>query len=407
MKKKLCGVLACLMLLSCCVFTGCKEKAEPDSGKTGEFSQDGFVNYMGSQMIAAPEGYYAFDDAFLYFITPDFKEKTVVCGKPDCPHNTMESKDMMTYTECDGFFPGSGYPNIAYYEGYLYVLCDSQGGAGDPVIYKVAMDGSERTVFYEGAQFMGGFRIHEGNMYIAELTFQTSGVSNIVKKVSMSDKKDVKVLFEKQDFQNAQINRLDCYGDYCYFYLFGTEGDTGVRYYRVDINSGKTDVLFDTQSEIAYLYMNDYGVLIEDEKIIPQENEAQVDWKSKYYHIEQGKEDLEEITEEAFPALEGMKTLRGMDDKYIYFSTKHSFNSVPAEEALKLYVYTYEGELAAKIPSGILEGKLYWVLPGTDEYMFVQVLSGEDDIIACEHYDYYYIDKSQFQGGEAEMKKIL
>lgn len=407
--RKIYTIFPVVLLLSCLWISGCNTKEDKQERINESYPQGGFINYTGSQMIKTPQGYYAFKGNFLYFITPDLKKNTIVCSKPECIHNKNISDDYnyYDYADCDAFFPNS---QIGYYDGFLYIVAldfqrDMSNGYN---VYKVSMDGTEKTVFYEAEQQINGFCIYKENMYVAETVYavseNTSEKKIMVKKISMEDSTQVETLFETKDYPDSLFNRLECYGDYCYFYLLYAVGSSNIRYYKININTGKTDIVYDTQSEVAYLYMNDYGTLIEDEKNLPDNEEGLVDWESRYYYIKPGKDKAKEITEKDFPALENMKVLRNMDDKYIYFSTKHSFNSVPSGEELKIYVYTYEGELAAEIPIEHLRNALFFVLPGTDEYLFIQEMTTSGPGLI---YNFYYVDKSEFDGGEVTMKKLL
>ena len=65
-------------------------------------------------------------------------------------------------------------------------------------------------------------------------------------------------------------------------------------------------------------------------------------------------------------------------------------NALPEEERY-IYVYTYDGEEAARVlqPGGTFN----YIFPGSDDYMIVEVNDGESSAI------YYKVDKSEFGSG--------
>lgn len=401
MKKKIL-VLLHTVLPAILFLAGCNGGA---SEKTIEnVPQSNFINYTGSQMAAAPDGYYAFKDSFLYFITPDLSQHTIVCGKPECPHNTVTSSNLMDYLECNAFFPD---PRLSYYNGNLYISCNDYtytGGVRD-VIYKVSPDGSRKERIFEGGQFIDGFSIHKGKLYIAETTYQSSSVTKSIKEVPLNKPDNIKVLFETEDYSEAGLNRLDCYEDTCYFYLFGTEGDTGVKYFGIDLKTGKVRTLYETPNFTSFLYLNAYGALIEDQDLLSDGDISSVSWKSRYYRIKPGEKELTELTGEDFDAINDMATVKNMDDKYIYFCTP-SYGSLKDRTEQMLYIYTYSGDLAAKIPVSDFQDMLFFVLPGTKDKMFIQVMTTQSGIGGIS-YDYYYADKADFNGGTVSLKKFL
>ena len=106
------------------------------------------------------------------------------------------------------------------------------------------------------------------------------------------------------------------------------------------------------------------------------------------------------MTEEDFSAIATNDMLSNMDDKYIYFETINSDGGELTAEEQKVKVYDYDGNLQAEIPTGDM-GEMFWVLAGTDQYLFIQQRVVEDGSYAL-----WYVDKSEFNGGTVEPQKI-
>lgn len=72
--------------------------------------------------------------------------------------------------------------------------------------------------------------------------------------------------------------------------------------------------------------------------------------------------------------------------------------AVPKEEC-KLYIYTYDGELAATIKIGEL-GTTAMYYPGVGNDMIIKCMIDED-------YIFYHVDKETFCGEEVQLKEIF
>ena len=73
------------------------------------------------------------------------------------------------------------------------------------------------------------------------------------------------------------------------------------------------------------------------------------------------------------------------------------------EEDYYLRVYEHDGTLAAEIPTGEF-GILYYMFPGTEDYMFLETFP--EDFNPNSPMTFYYVDKSQFHGGIVEPQRI-
>lgn len=365
-------------------FTACSgQKAAPETEMT-DLPLDDFTGGTSNIMTATPEGYYAVTGGFLYYISADLQESTVVCSKPNCIHNELNVENMYDYTACDAYFWDAR--QIDYYNGSLYV--SENNGMGTD-IYKVSLDGTEKTLYYQ-SQPDCMLSIYNGYAYLAEKVYLTDGVVNRLTGFPVEDPDKAEVLFETDEYQNSTINRMRFYDGYCYFLLFdpaetGKKGDSA--YFRADLKSGDTEQMYDQLD--GGLEWNDYGLLIESKDYITFDPTAQ--WTSKYYHIQPDTGEETELTENDFSAIGTNDGFANMDDKYIYFRTMASNGEEMLPEERMVKVYDYEGNQQAQIPVSNL-GATIWVLPGTDEYLFIQTLNVQDG-----SYELWYADKFQFE----------
>lgn len=382
------GIISAVFLLAAC------SSRETGSGRGFEdHPLDDFTAYTSNIMTTTPEGYYAVIGEFLYYISPDFKESTIVCSKPDCIHNEKNITNTYEYTECDAYFMSA--QNIDYYDEYLYIL--AWNGSGND-LYQVSLDGTEKTLYYQ-AQVDCLFSIYNGYVYVGESSYTSEGKIHKLTAFPVDDPDKKEVLYESDDYPESTINRMRFYNGNCYFYLFdpvetGEKGDS--IYLKIDLESGKTEEMY-KQSD-CHLEWNDYGMLVEVMDYITFDPEAQ--WTSRYYHIDPDSGEEKELTEEDFSAIAANDMLSNMDDKYIYFETINSDGGELTTEEQKVKVYDYDGNLQAEIPTGDM-GEMFWVLAGTDQYLFIQQRVVEDGSYAL-----WYVDKSEFNGGTVEPQKI-
>ena len=395
MKKKiirhillLAGIISAMFL-----FTSCSnEKTEPEQNFE-DLPLDDFTAATSNIMTEAPEGYYIVTGNFLYYVSSDFQESTIVCSKPDCVHNDTDVKNLYDYTSCDAYFFDAR--QIDYYDGYLYV--SNWNGTGTD-IYRVSLDGTERTLFYQG-QVDCMFSIYNGYAYFGEAAYTTEGKIHKLTACPVEDPDKTEVLFETDEYPDATMNRMRFYHGNCYFYLFdsafrGEEGDS--IYWKINLQDGKAEQMYE-QSDCR-MEWNDYGILAEVKDYITFDPTTQ--WTSKYYHIDPDSGEKTELTENDFSAIGTNDAFTNMDDKYIYFRTTDSDGNELTPEEQKIKVYDYEGNLQAEIPTKDV-GEMIWILPGTDEHLFIQTTVREDGSYAL-----WYVDKSEFNGSTVEPQKI-
>lgn len=371
-----------------------------------EYPQGGFILHSGSPMVETPEGFYAFKGNYLYYITPDLQKSTVLCGKPECTHNTA-GNDLYATTDCNAFFED---PQIAYYDGSLYItsLNYNTEATGLPMaVYQVSMDGSERKLLLECGQFIGGLCIYKGNMYVADIVYDETGKKDRIQKISMENPTDVKTIFETNDYPDSTLNRFECYGDSCYFFFAPGTLDGSFESLKVNLENGESTLLHKSDKDTSLLYANDYGCIIEDQNVTHKNELGDWLWDSTYYKIAPGDTKAVPLTEEDFPLLAENPKLENIDDTYVYFSTMYylTWSEKSWPEDASIYACTYDGEVAATIPlSKEFEGCVFYALPGTDDYLFVYSQKFTEGIPETR---YYYAPKAEFgNGAVVQLKEI-
>lgn len=393
MKKGMLSLCMISMGVSLLLYSCDKKAANVQSDMDAE--QNDFVTYTGANMVYTPEGYYALQNGFLYYISPDFSKSTVVCDKPECIHHDLDIENLNEYTVCNAFFLGN--PIIDYYDGYLYIGAGNDVGYGD-AIYKLSLDGSERKKYYVSEAHMQGFDIYRGNVYLGEEYYTAEKKTQKITRFPVEDPGKMETLFETDQYPEGTLNRMRFYDGNCYFYIvYSEETEDGYKnggaYYTIDLGSGEVNQISD-QPDCNWAW-NDYGILVEMKKFVGDTPK----WTSEYYRIDPHTGDKTELTGEDFVSIDANDMFENMDDRYLYFMTKNWGEEVVPKEQQRIFVYDYEGNLAAEIPSGDFEGSFY-VLPGTEQYMFIQM---QKDGLTNE---FYYVDKEKFDGGRIEATKI-
>ena len=136
-------------------------------------------------------------------------------------------------------------------------------------------------------------------------------------------------------------------------------------------------------------------------------------WTEEYYsiptedgelHIPSDTEKMQQLTKDDFASIGNHELLRNMDEDYVYFiSVNYGDQAVPQEDQ-KIHVYSQDGQMAAEISAAEL-GELYYILPGNEDYMFIQVVPIMDGVYNPANI-FYYVDKSEFNGGTVEAHRI-
>lgn len=388
----LCRLLVPFLLLPLALAGCSRETGTAVMAIDEDFPQGGYITPAGSAMVETPLGYYAFRDGYLYYITPDLQKSTVLCSKPECLHDKNTSENTMELYECDAFFDVAA--SVAYFQDHLYVCANSPDNVYESVIYQLSLDGTQRTVFYEPRQSISGFCICDGELYLGMTMYGDFGKTITIQKSPMENPEKSEILFQTDQYPAASLNRLDCYGDSLYFYLYPLENGAGACYYQVDRKTGQSSILYETTHTGAFLYMGAQGCYVNDHEVTGVNEAGDQLIASTHFYIPPGEDQAGAValTEEDFPPLAQPLTLCGLDEDYLYYvtTTLPLWSDAAWPEEVNLYVCTYQGEVAATISLENFRSSLFYLLTGSEDYLILQ--QGNYDI------HYYFIPRSGLQG---------
>ncbi|GFI29858.1 hypothetical protein IMSAGC013_01245 [Lachnospiraceae bacterium] len=395
--KKIVSAVIVLAFLCLLLGIGCHSGSGKGFGESSETAGD-FVAFLSAPITASPEGYYIVQRGFVYYVSHDFQKSTIVCDKLECIHNDEGVENLWDYYECNAYV-GVGGTHIYYYKDALYVTGSSMKTSGMS-LYKLSLDGTERTVLYDKGTEINGFAIYEGMAYVGDKAWKADSVVHTIRAFPAYHPEKEEILYETAEYPEHTINQMKCMDGFCYFYLFDP-ADTGREsvYLKVDLESGETEKIHEPMTCRIELG-KDISFLMEQKDI----SYEPYDKEKKYYRAKKG-EDWERLTEEDFISVGKKDNLRGLDKKYVYFMTDN-WLEVPEpvpEDDYRVRVYEHDGTLAAEIPTRGF-GSLYYLFPGTEKYMFLSTFP--EDFNPNSPMTFYYVDKSQFHGGIVEPKRI-
>lgn len=376
-------IIGCILLCS-----GCKKSGKIDK-KYYDF-QKGFANYMPQEIVETPKGYYFLLGFYVYYMDKEFSKGTILCSRPECLH---EKEQMNHVIDCEGFFPEA--TSIGYYEGYIYVTARNIAyQEGDTSIYKISLDGTKKEVIYT-SKYIKAVAVHRGNCYIYEKTFDGKGSILTVNALNLDKPKNVTKLYEEK-YKTADINYMTCYEENCYFMVVDWSTGEFVTY-RKGINLEDGTVSDYCTFSTGPLEIDKNGIYCSRFTTTDKEKDI---WENEYYYC--GMDGTEKIvlTEKDFSAIARNATLCCVDKKYIYFlDIEDGGGAVPKEER-RLYIYTYDGKLAATIKTGLRDSVDTIYFSGVENTMIIKDWVGEELI-------YYYVNKDTFCGEEVEPKEFL
>lgn len=390
--------MAVVLAFLCLLFgVSCHSGNGKGFGEDSEITGD-FVSFLSAPITVSPEGYYIVQRGFVHYVSPDFQKSTVVCDRLECIHNDNGVENLMDYYECNAYV-GAGESHIYYYKDALYVTGRSINTSGMS-IYKLSADGTERTVLYDKGTEISGFAIYEGMAYVGDTAWKEDSIEHTIKVFPVGHPEKAKILYETAEYPEHTINQMKCMDGFCYFYFFDP-ADIGREsiYLKIDLKSGEVEKLHEPMT--CRIELGKGISFLMEQKVISDEP---YDKEKKYYRAEKGK-GWEPLTEEDFISVGKKDNLRGLDKKYVYFMTDN-WLEVPEpvpEDDYWVRVYEHDGTLAAEVPTGGF-GILYYLFPGTEDYMFLA--TQPEDFNPNSPMAFYYVDKSQFHGGIVEPKRI-
>ena len=395
--KKMVSAAIVLGFLCSLFWMGYRSDGREGFGDDSEITGD-FVSFLSTPITVSPEGYYFVQGGFVHYVSPDFQKSTVACDELECIHNDKGVDNLWDYYQCNAYV-GVGDNHIYYYKDALYVVGDSMGKV-TKAVFKLSLDGAERTVLYDEGTAICGFVIYKGMAYLADTSWKANSTVHTIKAFPPDHPEKAKILYETTEYPEHTLNQMKCMDGFCYFYFYNSL-DVGREnvYLKIDLESGEVEKLYEPKT--CRIELGEDVSFLMEQKVISDEP---YDKEKKYYQAKTG-EDWEPITEEDFISVGKKDNLRGVDKKYVYFMTD-VWLEVPEpvpEEDYYLRVYEHDGTLAAEIPTGEF-GILYYMFPGTEDYMFLETFP--EDFNPNSPMTFYYVDKSQFHGGIVEPQRI-
>lgn len=405
MKNKM--IVLLIVLLNCILLCSCESAQQKELKKITADESDDFVTYEGASMAAAPDGYYIMQGGFLYFVSSDFSQSTIVCDKLACVHNDSGVNNLNDYYECNAYF-GTGTPIINYSGDFLYISGTDPNSHGE-IIQKVSTDGSEKTVCYKTAGDICGFCIYGGKAYIGEESYTADNKIQKIVSFPLDNPDEVEEIYETEEYPSSTMNRMKCKNGYCYFYLFNPEDlENESVYISIDLNTKEAELLYkpspcwiEAGQKRSIMQVREYQSI---EPLIWTEEYYSIPTEDGELHIPSDTEKMQQLTKDDFASIGNHELLRNMDEDYVYFiSVNYGDQAVPQEDQ-KIHVYSQDGQMAAEISAAEL-GELYYILPGNEDYMFIQVVPIMDGVYNPANI-FYYVDKSEFNGGTVEAHRI-
>ncbi len=247
--KKLCAVLAFLLL--CLSMAACspKEKAKYPTDNVYHPETDSHFMYAGYdvQMTESPDGYYVKMGDTLYFIDKKTLQASPLCGKPNCRHqDETESEKLIA---CDAFFTSSDCPCLEFQNGYLYVCAPDRLFAPDAqtAIVQMKPDGTERKVVATIPDTAVDCLIHRGYIYYADRVFsEEMDASYGIYRVPLDGGE--KELIMPGNLQGGQFSNLRAYGNYLYTLEVASEERFDLR--GVNLLTGEQLPILDVADEL-------------------------------------------------------------------------------------------------------------------------------------------------------------
>lgn len=289
-------------------------------------------------MAVVEGGYYILNNSFLYFFDKESKEMVYVCSLLDCSHNSVDCDAYMNYAV-----------NIWYYDNSIYYVDgeeDNSSGTIDYVLYKSAMDGSNRERIKKvvsTSSFVPVMTIHRGYLYYS--VYGTDYSSNLYRIPIDGRGKNEKIYSLYGSY--ASIYKLKGYGDGVIFTTDVAEDDDTYKY---------NIMYYDSNSETVSTIMEDCGAeyTVKDGCIYDVRTDG-----VHCYNVESG-------TDEVFYD-PGVMVYISFDGNNFYMDNIYDiFIENTPEDEHKVWVVNTEGELIDTIE---IENS-YICLFGDSDYLF-------------------------------------
>lgn len=215
-------------------------------------------SFFFPQQAKGEKGYYLLEGHYIYYMDKDNQTVVPLCNKPECLHEKETDKEK--YKLCNAYVENDGKVGIAYCDGYLYYICDSEPEIAMDryALYRIKEDGSEKELLKQWkSEIIGQWCVHRNTLYYIETSYKTEENGKIEQKYQLKSlelkdslKKKERVVYEPQEgLYNVEIAWPQAYGNYVYFQVLG--------------NTETNDIVND-DNYADYLYMKTLGYNIKD-----------------------------------------------------------------------------------------------------------------------------------------------
>lgn len=287
--------------------------------------------FISNHLAEAPKGYYYISkENLLRFIDKETMEDIIVCGKPDCLHDTSAELTVEDREKCNAYMKTT-YFYLHYYEDYLYYTSseyDERRGFYS-ALTRISLDGSQRKIVwdYTWPEKYSGSTIylhlfHRGKIYF--ILYQgvgtEEGKSAYLISYDLSSKK-LEELYRYDADETYLASSLQVIGNAMYWHNIVSSDFQAMEVVRFDLSTRDITVYEDCQDFFCG------GDRIYIQQMSPSED---INY-AKFHCIDKEGNDqgVLEITGDLYSIFK-------MDEKYIYNYDR------PATEESGILVYSKE-----------------------------------------------------------------
>ena len=407
-------VLFVLILVICCMFTGCDKKNKIDyqdkyiEGQDFQYMFLGNTYENGSSMAETKDGYYKLMNSYIYYIEKSTMNAVPLCGKTDCLHENENANHRDT---CNAYVPSQdGYLNL--YHDMLYYRTleyDKEERFTYSVFYKISLDGSKRDrvcqVKDENVQL---WMLHRGKIFFTTKKNGKDKKEHIVlKSIDLENNNKIENVYFLEDIYSGEVQDLTAYGNYVYLYVNGFNDEIDFenktqkewekkyenRWIAYQLQSGEKKELFLNQKE---------------KNITKRVVQRIVFWQNQifysYYDLDEKENkwiykcELDGSKENKWMELKNSKDTFVADQQYCYIYNTWHDEVANEKERPMMQVYDTSGNLIDSFE--ISASPYYQFAPGSKQYFWCKYSEETQDSLV-------YIDKKsigKLNGNKIDVK---